>query len=250
MRSTALLALISVPVVLASSHGHDARRHHEVAKRAGAEVNLYKRFDGVRLTFYAAGLGACGKTNSASDFIVALNREQYGNGQYCFKPITITVGGKSAQATIVDECEGCPFGGLDLSQGLFDHLGSESAGVLTGSWEFGSGGGDSSSSSSSSSSTHHTTSSSTSSSSSTHKTSSSSSSSSSSTPRTTSTAKAAITSTSTTPTSTAINYSTGDASGLAAPTGSIGSGVTNNIDDFNQAIVNIGGLIVAGRNQN
>lgn len=56
MRSTALLALVSVPMVLASSHGQDARRHHEVAKRAGAEVNLHKRFDGVRLTFYAAGL--------------------------------------------------------------------------------------------------------------------------------------------------------------------------------------------------
>lgn len=56
MRSTTLLALISAPLVLASSHSHDARRHHEVAKRAGAEVNLHKRFDGARFTFYAAGL--------------------------------------------------------------------------------------------------------------------------------------------------------------------------------------------------
>lgn len=37
------------------------------------------------------------------------------------------------------QCPGCPFGGLDLSQGLFDYFAPESAGVIYGHWEYGSG---------------------------------------------------------------------------------------------------------------
>jgi len=100
---------------------------------------LQRRFDQARFSFYAVGLGACGKTNVASDYIVALNSAQYGSGGYCFQMITITYGGKSCQAQITDECPGCPYGGLDLSPGLFDYFASESAGIIYGSWEFGSG---------------------------------------------------------------------------------------------------------------
>ncbi|KAG2351349.1 hypothetical protein BDR07DRAFT_1445077, partial [Suillus spraguei] len=46
------------------------------------------------------------------------------------------MGGKTAQATIMDKCMGCPYGGLDLSTGLFNYFASESAGVLYGSWSF------------------------------------------------------------------------------------------------------------------
>ena len=52
------------------------------------------------------GLGACGKVNKPSDFIVALNQAQFGSGYpgpHCFETITITYGGKTAQATIMDE---------------------------------------------------------------------------------------------------------------------------------------------------
>lgn len=61
-------------------------------------------------------------------------------------------GGKTADATVVDQviplqvlavslltiyqCPGCPHGGLDLSPGLFKYFGSESLGVLSGSWSF------------------------------------------------------------------------------------------------------------------
>ncbi|KAI0689120.1 RlpA-like double-psi beta-barrel-protein domain-containing protein-containing protein [Cytidiella melzeri] len=89
------------------------------------------------MTFYETGLGACGKTNSDSDFIVALNSPQYGSGGHCFDTITISYGGKSTQAQIVDECPGCPEGGLDLSPGLFSFFASEDAGVIYGSWNFG-----------------------------------------------------------------------------------------------------------------
>ncbi|KAG5728381.1 hypothetical protein E4T56_gene19164 [Termitomyces sp. T112] len=101
---------------------------------------LQKRFGPTaRFSFYKPGLGACGQTNGRNDFIVALNQEQFGNGENCFKTITITYGGKSTQATIVDECMECPYAALDFSPGLFDFFGPESAGYLYGSWEFGSG---------------------------------------------------------------------------------------------------------------
>lgn len=100
---------------------------------------LQRRFDQARFSYYDVGLGACGKTNVASDFIVALNSAQFGSGGYCFQIITITYGGKSTQAQIADECPGCPYGGLDFSRGLFDYFSSESAGIIYGSWVFGSG---------------------------------------------------------------------------------------------------------------
>ncbi|KIM80833.1 hypothetical protein PILCRDRAFT_822118 [Piloderma croceum F 1598] len=51
--------------------------------------------------------------------------------------ITITVGDKTSQAMIVDECMGCGPGNLDFSEGLFNFFGAESEGVLHGSWSYG-----------------------------------------------------------------------------------------------------------------
>ncbi|KAJ3856962.1 RlpA-like double-psi beta-barrel-protein domain-containing protein-containing protein [Lentinula lateritia] len=114
-----------------------------LAKREVASLrrktSLEKRFDDARFTYYADGLGACGQTNQPGDFIVALNSAQYNGGQYCFQMITITVGGKTTQAQIMDECPGCPYGGLDFSEGLFQFFDSLDVGVLTGSWNFDSG---------------------------------------------------------------------------------------------------------------
>jgi len=89
---------------------------------------------------------------------VALNVEQFGPGypgQYCFKSITIQYNGVTMQATITDkvrlvlafivcsyldvfleQCMGCPWGGLDFSRGLFDAFAPEAQGVLTGEWWF------------------------------------------------------------------------------------------------------------------
>jgi hypothetical protein len=36
----------------------------------------------------------------------------------------------------MDECMGCPYGGLDFSTGLFSYFASQDAGVLYGSWWF------------------------------------------------------------------------------------------------------------------
>lgn len=74
--SLALLAGLAT----ASSEAHlsSLRRKRHVnpqpVNRSSVEQNvtaraLEKRFSDARFTFYAAGLGACGKTNSGSDFV-------------------------------------------------------------------------------------------------------------------------------------------------------------------------------------
>ncbi|KAG7092289.1 hypothetical protein E1B28_008651 [Marasmius oreades] len=108
-----------------------------------ADRGLQKRFGDARFTFYDPGLGACGGTNSNSDFIVALNAPQWDGGSHCFQTITITFEGKTHDAQVVDLCPGCPYGGLDMSRSLFDVFAPQDRGVISGSWEFGSGGGES-----------------------------------------------------------------------------------------------------------
>lgn len=57
-------------------HAHQARRHHvlrqgegDLARRDPGQINIYKRFDQARFTYYAVGLGACGWVNKQSDFV-------------------------------------------------------------------------------------------------------------------------------------------------------------------------------------
>jgi len=73
-------------------------------------------------------------------------------GPQCFKFITMKYKGKTAKAQIMDrviqlwrfefllilqyQCPGCPYGGLDLSEGLFSHFSDLGEGVLYGSWSF------------------------------------------------------------------------------------------------------------------
>ncbi|EIM90924.1 uncharacterized protein STEHIDRAFT_49221 [Stereum hirsutum FP-91666 SS1] len=65
-----------------------------------------------------------------------LLEQQYGSGGYCGDSITISYQGKSTSATIVDECPGCPYGGLDLSPSLFSYFADESVGVIYADWSF------------------------------------------------------------------------------------------------------------------
>ncbi|KAL0071555.1 hypothetical protein AAF712_001412 [Marasmius tenuissimus] len=133
-------ALLALPGFAGNSHNH--RRHHARTPK----TNISKRAFGGRLTYYQTGLGACGGYNNPSDFIVALNTAQYGGGYpgpNCGKHITISYGGKTHDATIVDECPTCDHGDLDLSQSLFEFFAPTSVGVLQAEWWFndGSGGG-------------------------------------------------------------------------------------------------------------
>ncbi|KDQ59426.1 hypothetical protein JAAARDRAFT_32987 [Jaapia argillacea MUCL 33604] len=129
-----------------SADSHIGRRHDGIARRVRGDLVEKRSYDNARFTFYDVGLGSCGQYNVPSDFIVALDTSLYGGGYpgpNCFKSITISWGGKTAQATIMDECPGCPYGGLDFSRGLFDYFAPESVGVLYGTWWYndGSGGG-------------------------------------------------------------------------------------------------------------
>ncbi|KAJ3503394.1 hypothetical protein NMY22_g18262 [Coprinellus aureogranulatus] len=112
-----------------------------LAERSANSTRLAKRFDGARFSFYDAGLGACGEVNSNSDFIVALNIAQWDNKAHCGETITISFGGKTARAKIMDLCPGCPYGGLDLTRGLFSYFASQDLGIIHGTWNFGSAGG-------------------------------------------------------------------------------------------------------------
>lgn len=92
-----------------------------------ADNVISKRYSGVRMTYYdtSVGLGACGNLNQNSAWTVALNSAQFGGGYpspECGKTITISMGGKTAQAVIQDACPSCPYGGLDLSPSLFQHF--------------------------------------------------------------------------------------------------------------------------------
>ncbi|OJA17778.1 hypothetical protein AZE42_06597 [Rhizopogon vesiculosus] len=253
-----------LPFTSGSTHAHIRRdSHQEVARRARSNVNVHKRgFDNTRFTFYDVGLGACGQYSSPGDFIVALNVDQYGGGYpgpQCFKSITISYGGKTAQATIMDECMGCPYGGLDFSVGLFQYFASEADGVLYGSWWFNDGSDQTTTTSSytwtpdptptptPTPTTQETTSSSTTTSYSTTST----------TPTTSesSTSTTSISSTSSTSNTTSlapVNVNTGVASGIAVPTGtavvdapSIGN--PQNLLVINNALVVLGVMLTTQR---
>ncbi|KAG2041797.1 RlpA-like double-psi beta-barrel-protein domain-containing protein-containing protein [Suillus americanus] len=140
-----LLSFVLLWCSVSASSAHQVNRRHgkrlnsDLAVRGPGDVDMYKRdYANSRLTYYAVGLGACGTTNQPSDFIVALNSAQFGGGSHCYEMISITVNGLTALAQITDECPGCPFAGLDLSQGLFQFFAPLGSGVIYGSWSFGS----------------------------------------------------------------------------------------------------------------
>ncbi|PPQ68033.1 hypothetical protein CVT25_014494 [Psilocybe cyanescens] len=242
----ASLLVMVTPTVSASYHGQPFNRHAELAKRADGDIQLFKRISGARWTYYDV-------EETGNPFELSSKHFQM-NPAWCFKTITMTQGGKTTTATISDTCPGCPYGGLDLTEGLFGFFighWPEGGGVLTGDWEFtdavpakpvapppvittkpapkpapvttavSSKHSSSSKISSSSISTSSKISSSTSASS------------------TSITSSAAAT--------TSIDYLSGAASGLAIPTGSIDrTGSTpSNLQDLNQFLIQIGGLAMA-----
>jgi hypothetical protein len=102
-------------------------------------------------TFYETGLGACGVTNTDTDFIAAIGEDffdQYpasaGDSSYsadpnpntnpiCNRAVIATYQGKSVTVTITDRCAGCtiPYS-LDLSPAAFQVLAPLSVGRLHG----------------------------------------------------------------------------------------------------------------------
>jgi hypothetical protein len=77
MRIALGLAFLVSFAVAVSGHFHDhVPRKHLVRRGGDALLNkttiLEKRFDGAKFSYYAAGLGACGRTNTDNDFVSGL----------------------------------------------------------------------------------------------------------------------------------------------------------------------------------
>ena len=95
------------------------------------------------ITYYEAGLGACGFTNDGSvDKIVALPHGLMGtqsNGNpYCGRMITVkcTSTGKTTTAKVMDKCMGCIGDSIDLSNAAFDEIADEAVGRTVAEWWF------------------------------------------------------------------------------------------------------------------
>ncbi|PPQ68034.1 hypothetical protein CVT25_014495 [Psilocybe cyanescens] len=135
-----LLAWIA-PTAAASSHGPFFNRHAELAKRAEGDVQLFKRVSQARWTYYNVETGFALHAEDLADKNIStliLSNHQMNPG-WCFKTIRMTQGGKTTTATVTDTCPGCPWGGLDLTEGLFGFFIGHwpvGGGVLTGDWEF------------------------------------------------------------------------------------------------------------------
>ncbi|KLO16799.1 barwin-like endoglucanase, partial [Schizopora paradoxa] len=101
-------------------------------------------------TFYAPGLGACGKTNTNTDFIAAAAHELFdsfpgftdtanpNSNPICGRSVTASVNGKQVTVQIMDRCAGCDLeGSLDFSPSAFQQLADESVGRVHGmTWHF------------------------------------------------------------------------------------------------------------------
>lgn len=93
------------------------------------------------ITYYEAGLGACGDvTNGNTTRVIALPYEMMGtksNGNpFCGMTVTITKGSKSTVATVVDKCMGCKGASIDLSNLAFEELADFGVGRTTATWYF------------------------------------------------------------------------------------------------------------------
>ncbi|QSZ33183.1 hypothetical protein DSL72_002769 [Monilinia vaccinii-corymbosi] len=95
------------------------------------------------MTYYTAGLGACGITTDGSNFAgvalpVGLMGSLSNSNPYCGKTITIkcTSTGKTTQATVIDKCMGCEGDSIDLTNFAFDKLADEAVGRTKATWFF------------------------------------------------------------------------------------------------------------------
>ncbi|KAF6746280.1 hypothetical protein DFP72DRAFT_1175660 [Ephemerocybe angulata] len=81
--------------------------------------------------------GLCGEYIKNSDFVVARSASDFSNSD-CFKTVTLSYKGRTAQAVIKDVCSGCPPNGLDLSKGLYRFIAPDADDILwDGDWWFG-----------------------------------------------------------------------------------------------------------------
>ncbi|KAL7283242.1 hypothetical protein ACG7TL_002670 [Trametes sanguinea] len=137
---TALAAPFRGPHVAASAHAHAARTSASAPQTQNFTLSLagsagapQKRgYDNARFTYYDAGQNACGSYDDGNAYVMALSPSIYGNGEHCYKSVTLQYNGKQVQAT----CPGCKDAEADLSRPLFQALASLDEGVIYGQWWF------------------------------------------------------------------------------------------------------------------
>ncbi|PQE30511.1 allergen Asp F7 protein [Rutstroemia sp. NJR-2017a WRK4] len=149
--SADILAAISisvpvvVPTVASSSSVAAAPTTRSVSSgvSAGASVSICTSGAPCTgdITFYVAGLGSCGwTTDGDTEAIIALPYELMGtqsNGNpYCGLYVTISYGGKTVNAKVVDKCMGCTGKSIDLSKAAWNQLASEDVGRTQAEWWF------------------------------------------------------------------------------------------------------------------
>ncbi|PIA93029.1 hypothetical protein CB0940_03839 [Cercospora beticola] len=85
------------------------------------------------LTYYNAGMGACGKVSSEGEYVCAIGHKMYAaavigtnpnNNPYCGKQIRATLPetGKTVTVTVVDSCGGCEDNSLDFAGGAWNDI--------------------------------------------------------------------------------------------------------------------------------
>ena len=94
-------------------------------------------------TYYNPGMGACGKTSTENDHIVAVSKQLYeqknkngnsNNNPLCGKNIKVNYKGKSVTVKVVDSCPGCKIHDLDLSPSAFSQIADKSLGRIDITW--------------------------------------------------------------------------------------------------------------------
>ncbi|KAK8131333.1 hypothetical protein PG984_007771 [Apiospora sp. TS-2023a] len=109
---------------------------------AAPSAKLQARAYSGDMTYYDAGLGACGYQNNNNDAIVALPFSFFTAANpnldpQCGRTIRITYNGNSQTATVVDKCAGCAGNSIDVTPTLFTALtGSLDAGRVQVTWDF------------------------------------------------------------------------------------------------------------------
>jgi len=97
-------------------------------------------------TYYAPGLGACGWTNSDTDYIAAVSYLLFdswpgaganpNDNPVCGRYATAHYGGNSVRVKIVDRCTGCKKWDLDFSPTAFDQIADPSLGRIHITWSW------------------------------------------------------------------------------------------------------------------
>ncbi|EKM52753.1 uncharacterized protein PHACADRAFT_198799 [Phanerochaete carnosa HHB-10118-sp] len=161
-----LSTLTLAAVVVAEIHGAPGRRHADISSlhterdpsQNGTLLKRGQTFQNVRFSRYSPQTGnqvACGGLYQDTDWVVALNAPQFESipGHMCGQEITISLDGKTAQATIVDEvlfslfptlrpsipCPSCPEGGIDCTPAIATFFGFYNDITWAGGWNVGDG---------------------------------------------------------------------------------------------------------------